>query len=109
MVMTAVSGRVIAAAPREDGRWVLSEALPDEQLGAGLGVLWALALVIMGPVGFATYSVARALSEPLAELRDAARHIVEHGELRRRQAALLFAADDDDRVPHVRTCCTSGR
>ena len=74
--------RVIAAAPLGEEHWVVAQTRPDEQLLLTTGVLLLLVATVLLVVGLATRAVGKSLTDPLAELGDMARRMVELGELR---------------------------
>lgn len=78
----AARGRVLAAAPVGDGRWVLAQAQPDEQLRFLLAFLFVFLLVLTAPIVMSARSLARSLIEPLATLDESTRRMIDDGQIR---------------------------
>ena len=74
-------GRASAAAPTQDGKWVLAERAVDESLGPW-SVLVLVSLFVAGPLlGLAFFAVTRALWTPVERVGELARRLVEDGAL----------------------------
>jgi methyl-accepting chemotaxis protein len=74
-------GLAIAAAPLDDGRYLLSVAEPDEQLQLVASVLLIIAVLGAPMFGFAFSLFTRTISAPLERFTAAAQLFVERGDL----------------------------
>ena len=75
-------GVLVAAAALDGERWVVAEAEPDEQIGLSLLFIAILTANVVFLVFLTVRVLSRSLLEPLAELRDATRRMVEKGDMR---------------------------
>ena len=74
--------RVIAAAPLEQGRWLLAEAELGERLAERVASLLLLTIGVLAPLLLVASAMSRSLTEPLVRLQEAIRGLVERGKLR---------------------------
>jgi methyl-accepting chemotaxis protein len=74
--------RVLAAAPIGDGRWVLAQAEPDEQLRYLLAFLFVFLLLTSGPIVMGARGLARSLIDPLTTLDESTRRMIDDGQVR---------------------------
>ena len=75
-------GLVLAAAPLSDGRWVLSRARPDEQLGLSMLLVLGLMAVIAPVFVLAGWAYGRSITQPLDDFARLMERFSSHGELR---------------------------
>jgi methyl-accepting chemotaxis protein len=74
--------QVFAAAPTADGRWAISVAHPDEELGLSLGLVVTF-IVLFAPVfALAAWAYARSVAQPIQRFAEAMERFASHGELR---------------------------
>jgi methyl-accepting chemotaxis protein len=73
--------RVLAAAPIGDGRWVLAQARPDEQLRFLLAFLFVFLLLVSTPIVMSARGLARSLINPLATLDESTRRMIDDGQI----------------------------
>jgi hypothetical protein len=76
-----VRGVAIAAAPLPDGRYLIAEATPDEQLGWLVAGLLVLVLLAAAPSAINGYTYGGSLAAPLEQLDEAIAGFVEGGSL----------------------------
>ena len=74
-------GRVVAAASLGEGRWAVSEAEPDEQLGTIIAFLAAFFISSLLPSVYNSRILGRSVVDPLERLDATSREVIEVGQL----------------------------
>jgi methyl-accepting chemotaxis protein len=89
---------VLAAAPVGDGRWVLTEARPDEQLPLLFG-FWLGFLALVGvPLAIVSRALVQSLIEPLTTLDQSTRQVIDEGQIRTLGRVVTLQEDEVGRL-----------
>lgn len=75
------AGRVVAAAPLADGRWLLASDEPDLGLAQTAGTIVVFLGLMVAFIGLANGLLNRMITAPIVELDDALRSMAEEGDL----------------------------
>jgi methyl-accepting chemotaxis protein len=92
------AGRVLAAAPVGDGRWVLAAAKPDEQVGLLLAVPLGLLLAFTPALLLVSRPLSRTLLDPLEALDESTRQMIDAGEVRSLERIVALENDEIGRL-----------